>query len=102
MRRADIGLAVDRHGFYTQLLTRANNTERYLAPVGDQDLLEHWELEGNVTVLLRWILVALGLESLEGVDERGSGIAGIDDVVDVAAAGSDVGMRKLLAILLDL
>src|SRR5580765_8358741 len=53
-------------------------------------------------MLLRRILVALGLQSLERIDETGARIAGVDDVVEKATARGDIGVRELLAILLDL
>src|SRR5437773_2552620 len=58
--------------------------------------------EGNVAVLLGRVPVPLRAQCLQGVDQTRSRVARIDDVVDVAATGSDVRMRELLPILLDL
>src|SRR5690242_12142214 len=53
-------------------------------------------------MLLRRILVALGLQSLECIDETRARIAGVDNVVEKATARGDIGVRELLAILFDL
>src|SRR5215212_4053118 len=55
----------------------------------------------NVSVLLRGIAVALALEGLQRVNEPRSGVAGVDDVVEVATSGRNVGVGELLAIILD-
>src|SRR5690349_3694084 len=53
-------------------------------------------------MLLRRILVALGLQRLEGVDESRAGVARIDDVVEKATAGGHVWVRELLTVFVDL
>src|SRR5205823_13564343 len=53
-------------------------------------------------MLLGGILVPLRPQRLQRADETWARVARIDDVVEVAAAGGDVGMRELLAILVDL
>src|SRR2546427_6693482 len=59
-------------------------------------------LERNVAMLARRVAVALGLQRGEGGDQPGAGVARVDDVVEVAPRGRLVGMRELLAILVDL
>src|SRR5689334_23804544 len=59
-------------------------------------------LEGDVAVFLRRIAIALRAERVERVDQTGSRVARIDDVVEVAATGRDVRMGEHAAILLDL
>src|SRR5437667_11806060 len=59
-------------------------------------------LQWNVPVLLGWIHVALGLEHPERGDEFGAGVAGLDDVVDVAALGGTIRVGETVAELLHL
>src|SRR5213075_1532170 len=47
--------------------------------------------EWNVAVLLGRVAVPLGAHRLERVDQPRSGVARVDDVVDVAAAGRHIG-----------
>src|SRR5687768_15037791 len=56
----------------------------------------------DVAVLLRRIAIALPLKRIEGLDEARTGIARVDDVVEVAASRRDVRVRELLAIFVDL
>src|SRR6266508_3578961 len=58
--------------------------------------------ERNVSVLFRRILVALSLERAQGFDQSGACIARIYDVIEIPSSRSDVWMRELVAILLDL
>src|SRR6185312_14641615 len=58
--------------------------------------------EWNVAVLLGRIAIAFRAQRFERIDQARTRIARIDDVVHVAAAGGDVRMRELLAILVDL
>lgn len=55
-----------------------------------------WGLEGEVAVLFGGEAIGLGAEHFEGVDDLGAGVAGVDDVVDVAAGGGDVGVGEAL------
>ena len=50
-------------------------------------------------MLLGRIRVALGVEQPERGAEAGPRVAGLDDLVHVAAFGGDVGGRELLAVL---
>src|SRR5882762_9744491 len=65
-------------------------------------LLNTSYLERNVSVLLRRILVALGLQGLQRIDEGRPRVTWIDNVVEVAPAGSDVRVREHLAVFFDL
>src|SRR6185312_3547657 len=58
--------------------------------------------EWNVAVFLRRIAIAFRAQRLERIDQPGTRVARVDDVVHVAAAGGDVRVRELLAILVDL
>src|SRR5688572_30322344 len=58
--------------------------------------------ERNVSVLFRGILVALGLQRLERINESRPRVARIDDVVEISSTGRDVRVRELLPVLLDL
>src|SRR3990170_6057597 len=58
--------------------------------------------ERNVAVLLRRIFVALAPQALQRIDQGGTRVAGIDDVVEIAVSRRDVGVREFFAILLDL
>src|SRR5579862_8076802 len=53
-------------------------------------------LQGNVAVLLGWILVAFRGQAFEGGDQLGPGRPRLNDLVDVAAAGGDERVRELL------
>src|SRR5438132_1339755 len=65
-------------------------------------LLNTRYLQRDVSVLLRRILVVLRLQRLQRGYQRWPRVSRVDDVVDVASTSGDVGMRELLAILLDL
>src|SRR5512145_3385840 len=58
----------------------------------------HW----NVAVLLGRPQLALAAHGLERVDQSRTGLARLDDGVDVAAAGGDVGVGEEPLVLLDL
>lgn len=49
-------------------------------------------LERDVSVLLSGVLVAFVAKHVERVDEARSCGTGIDDIIDVATRGGDVGM----------
>src|SRR6185295_11901236 len=55
-------------------------------------------LERDVAVLARRILVALGLEQLQRLDEPAPGVGGLDHVVDVALLRRDIGVGELRAV----
>src|SRR4051812_34334992 len=59
------------------------------------------ESERDVAVFLGWVLVALGLEHLERIDELFAGLARLDDGVDVAALGGDIRIGELVLELFD-
>src|SRR5207237_1290640 len=54
-------------------------------------------LQRNISVLLRRILVALGLQHLQPVDEPFARLARLDHSINIAALGSDVRIGKALA-----
>src|SRR2546428_232490 len=56
-------------------------------------------LQRDVAMLLRRIPIPLGGEGRERVDQPGSGVAWIDDVVHVAPGGRQIRMGELLAVL---
>src|SRR5207302_10352482 len=56
-------------------------------------------LQRDVAMLLRRIPVSLGGEGRERVDQPGPRVARIDDGVQVAARGGEVGVGELLAVL---
>ena len=58
-------------------------------------------LERNVAVLFRRVLVALVAQHCEGGDHFAARETRLDDLVDVASLGSDVGIRELLFVLRD-
>ena len=51
-------------------------------------------LERDVAVLLGGQRLPLGPEHLQGPDESGPGLPGLDDLVDQAAFGGDVGVGE--------
>ena len=53
-------------------------------------------------MLLRRVLVALGLQHLQCLDQLLAGFARLDDGVDIPALGGDVGIGEALAKLFDL
>src|SRR5687767_4779574 len=58
-------------------------------------------LQRDVAVLALGELLALRAEHLEAGDELDAGLGGVDDVVDEAALGGDVGVGELLGVLVD-
>src|SRR5262249_9159460 len=54
---------------------------------GDRRSLRETSSQRNVPVLLRRILVALGLEDFQRLDELPPRVLGLDDLVDVSALG---------------
>src|SRR2546428_5378665 len=56
-------------------------------------------LERNVAMLLRRIAVALRAERRQSLDQARPAVAGIDDVVEIAAPRREIGVGGLLAIL---
>src|SRR4051812_30630434 len=63
---------------------------------------QFYALQRNIAVLLRRIAIALRPQRLQRIDEPRTGIARIDDVVDIAAPRRDVRVRELRRILSDL
>src|SRR5687767_10107990 len=65
------------------------------------DAASYWDVpsEWNVAVLLGRILVSLGAQRVERIDEPWARLARIDDVVDEPPAGRDVRVRELRTIL---
>src|SRR5687768_2963842 len=59
------------------------------------------ELEWNISVLLRRVLVAFAVERGERGDQLAACTAGPDDFVDEAASGGDSGVGELLPVLGD-
>ena len=90
VRRARVGVAVDGDRRDAELAAGADDAQRDLAAVGDENLGEHRDamrehvsmLQRNVPVLLRRIRVALRAQRLERVDETRPRVARIDDVVE--------------------
>src|SRR5215510_10326158 len=58
--------------------------------------------ERDVAVFLGWVLVALGVERGEAVDQLRACLVRPDDFVDEAALRRHVGVRELLAVLRNL
>ena len=58
-------------------------------------------LQRNVAMLLRRVLVSLVAQHCEGGDHFAARETRLDDLVDVASLGSDVGIRELLFVLGD-
>src|SRR5204863_9332865 len=74
--------------FATRILSTARSRDRPLH-----------RSEWDVAVLLRRVLVALGLERGEAVDQLRARLMGTDDLVDEAALRGDVRVCELLAVL---
>src|SRR6476660_1535706 len=55
----------------------------------------------DVPVLLGRIAIAFSSQHPERLDQPGPGVAGIDDVIDVASGRRSVGMSELFGVLLD-
>ena len=58
-------------------------------------------LQRDIPVLFRRVLVALGREHRQGLDQLFAGFVGLDDGVDEAAFGGNIGVGKTLAKLRD-
>src|SRR5713101_3798480 len=56
----------------------------------------------NVPMFLRWESGSLSFQQLEGDDQLFARLGGLDDLVEVAALGGDVGVGEILDILGDL
>ncbi len=54
---------------------------------------------GDVAVLLGGVCNLLGGELLQGADDAEAGVAGLDHIVDVAVAGSIVGVAEKFVVL---
>jgi len=59
--------------------------------------LEARNLQRNIPMLLRRVLVALGLEHLQGVNQLLAGVLGTDYGVNIAMLGGHVRIGKALA-----
>src|SRR5450432_31610 len=59
-------------------------------------------LQRNIPMLLRRILVSLGLQHLQGLNQFLAGLARLDDGVHVATIGGDVGIGEAFAEFFDL
>src|ERR1700733_7172228 len=59
-------------------------------------------LKRNIAMLLRRIFVAFGFEHLQGLDQLLARLAGLDDGVDEAPVGCNIGIGEALAKFFDL
>src|SRR4051794_14799371 len=59
------------------------------------------QLKRDVAVLALRLVDAFGLEHAEGADQLGAGLAGLDDVVDVAALRRRVGVGEVSFVVVD-
>src|SRR5256885_14014347 len=56
----------------------------------------------NIAMLLRWVLVALGVEHLQRSDQAAASVARLDHRINVAALGRNIGVRESIAEFFDL
>ncbi len=62
---------------------------------------EKYFSQRDVPVFLRWVRIPLIFQHLQSCNQLGAGVARLNNLVDIAAAGSDVGIGKLLDIFRD-
>jgi hypothetical protein len=55
MQRRPIGLAIDRDGGDAQLVAGANDSNGYLAAVGDQDFVQSIKMRGTPNVVCHFV-----------------------------------------------
>ncbi len=97
VRSARVGVAVHGDRRDAHLAAGADDAQRDLAAVGDQDLLEHQS--GMFPCFFGGFRSRFAAQRLERVDQPRPRVARVDDVVDVAAASGDVRIRELRRVL---
>src|SRR5207244_4772144 len=97
-------------GFNPHVAARTDDANRDLAAIRDENFVDclalgrslHRRSERNVAVLLWRVLVALGFQRGEAVDQLRARLVRPDDLVDEAALRRHVRIGELLAVLRDL